>query len=396
MSSLIPITAGNAAADYTHKFKKHFGDRPTAFALSEQTSRASSSSSLVSSPSSSSPTNTPHSISFAAQDTHTLDPFGGSFSNTTQCSAAQNCFTTIQSLTAEEAANPGSVDSETHNTLANLGWRIRSRINKGYSRSTTSHDPFGGSNHQNGNNAFRSERDILANVTNTRRGWSRIQTAPTLSADFDGLRKLPQSLAHSSLCESKTTEMEVEMEVGSNINLNDGAIAKRSRSDDSSSDSDSDSEVADEINRHSSTNTKKHHHHHHHRQQQQQQQATQEWREKRIIKGMPKLSFSTSSSSSSTISGSFFTTSPSSSSSLFESQGQRTRSFDRTQSSASQSRSHFTTADGSPIDSSTTMMVVDEEILCFDKTENNLRGKGQEVAGMVSYDFSAHFNCTDF
>ncbi|CDU22515.1 uncharacterized protein SPSC_01145 [Sporisorium scitamineum] len=127
-----PITAGGISAEYTQKFKKHFGDRPVAFALSSSSS----------------------------YPTH-------------------NSFAASSSSSATEGR--AGVDTETHNQLANLGWRIRSRVNQGYTRTSTCVDPFGGE-------GFVSERDILRNVTNTRRGWSRVATAPTIASTFDELR----------------------------------------------------------------------------------------------------------------------------------------------------------------------------------------------------------------
>ncbi|ETS65174.1 hypothetical protein PaG_00239 [Moesziomyces aphidis] len=130
----IPITAGGAGTDYERTFKKHFGDRPTAFALSEH-ARASTS----------------------AQPLGEDAVCGSTNSNTVRA---------------------GRVDEETHSKLQNLGYRIRARVNQGYNRTTTSLDPFGS-----------SEGQILSNVTNTRRAWSRVQSAPA-SKDFDTLKSL--------------------------------------------------------------------------------------------------------------------------------------------------------------------------------------------------------------
>lgn len=127
----IPITAGGSGTHYERTFKKHFGDRPTAFALSDHP-RASTS----------------------------AQPLQGD---------------TLAASTSTSGAK-ARVDDETHSKLQNLGYRIRARVNQGYNRTTTSLDPFGS-----------SERQILSNVTNTRRAWSRVQSAPA-SKDFDTLR----------------------------------------------------------------------------------------------------------------------------------------------------------------------------------------------------------------
>lgn len=148
MSINTPITAAGSSADYTSAFKKHFGDRPVAFALSE--SRPSTSSS--SHPSHGGPT----------------DPFAAS-SSTSFAS---------RSVTREEG-----VDETTRTQLANLGWRIRATVNQGYSRTATT-SPGSGSGSGLG---FVSERDVLRNVSNSRRGWSRVSTAPS-AATFDGMR----------------------------------------------------------------------------------------------------------------------------------------------------------------------------------------------------------------
>ncbi|SJX65552.1 uncharacterized protein SRS1_16179 [Sporisorium reilianum f. sp. reilianum] len=128
-----PITASGSAAEYTHKFKKHFGDRPTAFALSASAHSTANSSEQGSS-------------------SGTLLPAG-----------------------AAAVERGGDVDDETHTALANLGWRIRARVNQGYLRTASTA------------NAFASERDILRNVTNTRRAWSRTATAPTIAGTFEEL-----------------------------------------------------------------------------------------------------------------------------------------------------------------------------------------------------------------
>ncbi|TKY88148.1 hypothetical protein EX895_002858 [Sporisorium graminicola] len=149
-----PITAGGSSVEYTQKFKKHFGDRPTAFALSESRPSSSSSSSSASA----------SSHLFGSREEHAM-------SHPAASSSSSSSF-----------VGQGEVDGETHAQLANLGWRIRSRINQGYLRTSTSHPACAP---QEG---FLSERDILRNVTNTRRGWSRVSTAPTIASTFDELR----------------------------------------------------------------------------------------------------------------------------------------------------------------------------------------------------------------
>ena len=293
-----PITAGGAAAEYTHKFKKHFGDRPTAFALSSHP--FSSTSGLASSSS-----HNPSTV---------LDPFAASTSyhsraaahpapayHTQSSGAAQAGLTSPASASASVGVGPGFVDSETHSQLANLGWRIRSRVNQGYTRSVTSHqDPF--------NTGFKTEREILSNVTNTRRGWSRTATAPTIAADFDGLRHNPPAL---NGCEKR---------------MDTPACApKRARS---TSDTDSDDE-----------------------------EQRQEEKGGRRTANMPKLSFSSSTSSTT--------------SSVFSAPG---RGLNRAPSSTNAFPS-------------TVIVDEDDKAMAMDTDEETKP---------IAYDFSAHFNCTDF
>ena len=200
---------------------------------------------------------------------------------------------------------PGLVDSETHSQLANLGWRIRARVNQGYTRSVTSqHDPF--------NTGFKTEREILSNVTNTRRGWSRTATAPTIAADFDGLRHNPPALN------------------GCDKPMDTPACApKRARS---TSDTDTDSDEEHEGER-------------------------QEEGGGRRIANMPKLSFSSSTSSTT--------------SSVFSAPG---RGLNRAPSS---------------LNAFPTTTIVDE-------SEMGMAMDTDEETKPIAYDFSAHFNCTDF
>lgn len=151
-----PITCGSVSDDYTHKFKKHFGDRPTSFALSPHSLSSSSSNHACSS----SPS--------------LVQPFASSSS--LSCHHPSSTPSVEESFASSSRCQAG-VDEETHTTLANLGWRIRSRVNQGYSRTTTSLDVGG----------FVSESDVLRNVTNTRRGWSRVSTAPS-GRTLDDLR----------------------------------------------------------------------------------------------------------------------------------------------------------------------------------------------------------------
>ncbi|GAC97732.1 hypothetical protein PHSY_005319 [Pseudozyma hubeiensis SY62] len=154
MTHSTPITASGSACSYTHQFKKHFGDRPVAFALSERSPSPSSRA--------------------------TRDPFAASSSSTTSSIASSSTLATPAQAV---------VDAETHNTLANLGWRIRSRINQGYTRTSTSLDDPTNAKFGSGNGGgFVSERDVLISVGNTRRGWSRVSTAPNVASNFDGLR----------------------------------------------------------------------------------------------------------------------------------------------------------------------------------------------------------------
>ncbi|KAF6767035.1 hypothetical protein PSEUBRA_002054 [Kalmanozyma brasiliensis GHG001] len=160
-----PITAAGSSSNYTSAYKKHFGDRPVAFALSE--SRPSSSSSSTSH----------HSVSGVdgfASCSHSqvsgLDPFAAASSTSFACRS-----------TEKQVGREEVVDEGTRTQLANLGWRIRATVNQGYSRTSTCHTGSG----------FVSERDVLRNVTNSRRGWSRVATAPTTAPTFDGMRCPP-------------------------------------------------------------------------------------------------------------------------------------------------------------------------------------------------------------
>lgn len=206
MSFNTPITAAGSSADYTSAFKKHFGDRPVAFALSE--SRASSSSSSS------------HSHGGPA------DPFAASSST---------------SFASRSVAREEVVDDATRTQLANLGWRIRATVNQGYTRTSTCNTGSG----------FVSERDVLRNVTNSRREWSRVATAPTTAPSFDELR-----------CTA-----------GADDAMAPPAVQKRTRRL-----SDSDHEEGHPM-----------------------QDGEEEGERERRIKGLPKLSFSSSTSSASSM-----------------------------------------------------------------------------------------------
>lgn len=219
-----PITSGSAS-DYTRTFKKHFGNRPTAFALS------------------------PHSHS------HSPSTSSSSFSSQT-----------LTSISAGEGR--GGVDIDTQNALANLGWKIRSNVNQGYSRSTTtlSHNLCNG---EVGSVGFRTEREVLSEVKNGRRGWSRVRTAPTMGFTFDDLRGEDVVMDH-------TPAPAVE----------DETKGKRRRNSESESDE---------------TQTM---------QQELQREEEVEVEGERRIKGLPQLSFSSSISSSSSHSSHFHSLAP--------------------------------------------------------------------------------------
>ncbi|SOV09725.1 uncharacterized protein UDID_07885 [Ustilago sp. UG-2017a] len=147
--SSIPITASGSQTTYTLALKKHFSHRPTAFALSPHSSSISPSSSFTSS------------------------------SLTSSSFASSSCSSKPTSSTSD-------IDEDTQNALANLGWKIRSSVNQGYSRSQTIAFSNGGRGGVEGE--FRSEREVLREVVNGRREWSRVATAPSIGATFEDLR----------------------------------------------------------------------------------------------------------------------------------------------------------------------------------------------------------------
>ncbi|KAJ1574927.1 hypothetical protein NDA12_006434 [Ustilago hordei] len=147
--SSTPITASGSQRTYTLAVKKHFSHRPTAFALSPHFSSTSPSSSFASS-------------SFASS----------SF-------ASSSC-------SSKPTPRTSDIDEDTQNALANLGWKIRSSVNQGYSRSQSIAFSIGGRGEVEGE--FRSERDVLREVVNGRREWSRVATAPSIGATFEDLR----------------------------------------------------------------------------------------------------------------------------------------------------------------------------------------------------------------
>ena len=155
-ASNTPITAASNRTEHTQQYKKHFADRPTAFA---------------------------HSARSASTST------GG-------CS----------SLTSHDdvGVGPGGVDSETHTALANLGWKIRSRVNQGYTRSST----------QMPSDGFMTESDVLNRVSRSR-GWSRTSTAP-VGCNFDDLRNASGNKVevHKRRRRSQVEEQVVYMDEG--------------------------------------------------------------------------------------------------------------------------------------------------------------------------------------
>ncbi|KAJ9475556.1 hypothetical protein PHBOTO_005641 [Pseudozyma hubeiensis] len=292
MSHSTPITASGSACSYTHQFKKHFGDRPVAFALSERSPSPSSRA--------------------------TVDPFAASSSSTTSSIASSSTLPTATSV---------AVDAETHNTLANLGWRIRSRINQGYTRTNTSLEDSTAKISGQNSAGFVSERDVLVSVGNTRRGWSRVSTAPNVASNFDGLRVDTQP--------QQTLEPRME-------------AIKRSRRL-----SEGEEEIVEETMDASPA-------------------------EGRRIARLPKLSFSSSTSSISSQS-SFFPPSPSSSNHL----GLPGRNFTRSHSSKI---SPFTEATPERFDDGARGemdMDMDSDALVTKRLD-------------VGYDFSSHFDSTDF
>ncbi|SPO30128.1 uncharacterized protein UTRI_05967 [Ustilago trichophora] len=376
MSSSHPITAGGAAAEYTHKFKKHFGDRPTSFALSghSATSRTSSSSS----------SSIPASL--------VMDPFAASASTSTpsfprppssssgSAPSTPSTSSTIQQTFAPASATtvgPSNLDNDKHNTLANLGYRIRARVNQGYLRTSSSSTvPFGEAGA--GGGGFRSERDVLANVTNTRRGWSRVSTAPSVCTTFDGLR-------------GGTEAMDTDMDTTSKVVPPAEVAFKRGRS--------VDSDLEEE--------------------QEESPQSTQNTilDPTRRIAGMPKLSFTSSTSSSCSFSSSLSSemcppSSCTSGSSLQpKSFGVGGRSLSRSKSSSTSPftsdpnilEPNFSTATGKATGTGTRLFVPceDEEMSSLVHSNNidvNLFATepATGTGGGCGYDFSTHFDRTDF
>ena len=325
------MTTGGGAADYKHAYKKHFGDRPTAFALS------------------------PHASSSSAACT------GFAASNT------------------DVVASRGSVDTHTHNALQNLGWRIRSTVNQGYARSATSLDPFATSHHAQetakvgDGGGFRSEREILANVANTRRGWSRVQTAPTTCMDFGALRA------------ASTREVVTRTEADTGA----AALAKRSRRYSSSSSSSSTSNEEEEKRFTTTTTTTT-------TATLQDLAAATLARDRRIAKlPTPKLSFSSSTSSTTSSSSSIFSAPLLSAATGADAHGGATRKFTRTPSSTLSPFDIQPASDPAPSGSQTEMDVDVDVDMHLDPTPYAPVQKPAGAPGEL-YDFSAHFTRTDF
>lgn len=351
-TSATPITASGSSAEYTHTFKKHFGDRPVAFALSTRSYSPSS--------------NTQH--------MGIGDGAASSCSNAA-AAAASTCHT------ATERPN---VDDETHNTLANLGWRIRSRVNQGYSRTSTSFDPFNSKGRAGAAGAstggFVSEQDVLQSVGNTRRAWSRVSTAPSVHSNFDGLR------GHPNRCFDD--DRDLHSRAGS-IGAAPMGTSKRSRRASESRSEDDDAELPAE----STT-------------------ATQETR--RRIANLPKLSFSSSASSVSSHDDSIFDHSmhPSSRLSLSPGAGKAAaaaRSLARAPSSfhppfgtLPPPQSGFHPINVHVASTAGSASIPDETAMDMDMDDGDndailVHGKPIENRdGVAAYDFSSHFNRTDF
>lgn len=298
--STTPITAAGSSAAYTQQYKKHFGDRPMAFALAEARPCSSLSSRSCGEPS-------------AAPDAF----------------ATSSCATSSSS-TVQEVDQAG-VDTETHTALANLGWRIRARVNQGYSRTSTSADPFGGQSE-----GWASERTILNNVTNTRRSWSRTRTAPaTMAASFDELR------------------------TGNIVHPPRDAVKRGRRTSDAQEEESAEQAGAME---HGAMG---------------QQDVDMGAAAQRRIAGLPKLSFSSSVSSTTSHDSGF----PASPTPL-----QTSRGFARSHSS---SHSPFPTQTNCSAD-------VEMDTDMPDAAAAAAGGKVRSVGDDGGYDFSAHFNRTDF
>lgn len=332
--SSTPITAAGSAADYTHQFKKHFGDRPTAFAHSARSG--------------------PHSS--ASSSTHpsyhhpSLDPSAASSTSstsTTSTTSTATCNSQPHStLIKSDEVRGALVDSETQNALANLGWRIRSRVNQGYSRASTSVDAL----HRG--DGFVSERDVLRNVTNSRRGWSRVSTAPWLASNFDELRC-------GQTCQQSDDEMGSIVDGSKTIDVVDKRTRRLSESDE----------------------------------EEEQVRKPQVPPSERRIAGLPKLSFCSSVSSSSSHDGSFFSHSASRPNLLSLPATQTSaRAFARSPSS---SHSPFNI----PPSSETTLVPLPHNYnmhtdVAMDMVDESI-AKDHDADAMA-YDFSSHFNSTDF
>ncbi|SPO31228.1 uncharacterized protein UTRI_05967_B [Ustilago trichophora] len=348
MSSSHPITAGGAAAEYTHKFKKHFGDRPTSFALSGH------------SPNHRTPSSIPASL--------VMDPFAASASNSSFSHSSSSSTASVPSTPSTSSTiqqtftsastiplRPGNLDNETHNTLANLGYRIRARVNQGYTRSSSSTTPFV----ETQGGGFRSERDVLVNVTNTRRGWSRVSTAPTVCSSFDSLRGM-------------TDAMDTSMDP----TMRPDIASKRERCFDSDTEDDEETQQPLETTSNPSQTTRR-------------------------IAPMPKLSFtsSTSSSSSTSFSSSFSEMFPPERSTFLQPQPSPGSGigmgFSRSESS---STCPFSSSTTKPSTSAFFAPGQDVEMSPLINNSTNVSSivVNPTVGGDGAYDFSAHFDRTDF
>ncbi|PWY99301.1 hypothetical protein BCV70DRAFT_200878 [Testicularia cyperi] len=179
------ITSSSRSETYARTYKKHFGDRPTSFALSARLGS-------LGSPSSSSSSS---SLSLCQQ--------ASSSSSSSSSSFSKGGLTDSESSVGRAA---GQLDDDTHTALQNLGMRIRSRISHGYRRSpsspavafesasATTYAPVAGgpssiqsqsqSQYQSQSQSqsrFLTEQQVLHNVTNTARTWSRTHSAPLAS-----------------------------------------------------------------------------------------------------------------------------------------------------------------------------------------------------------------------